>query len=154
VSAVSVMTANNETGVLQPVAAVAELLADRAPRAVLHTDAVAAAPWLDLASWVARADLITISGHKVGGPKGIGARVVRNGAQVAPRWHGGGEERERRRGTPSVAGAVGFAGAVAASAADRGAAVARTEAARARLVAGLVAAAPDAVVMSPVDPHD
>lgn len=152
VGLVSVMLANNETGIVADLATVADVLAAAAPAAVLHTDAVAAAPWLDLVERCRPAQLVTVSGHKVGGPKGIGALVVRAGTPLHPRLLGGGQEQERRSGTPNVAGAVGFAAALAASAAEREATVARVERLRARLLTGLRAGITDLVVVSPDDP--
>ncbi len=112
---VSVMTANNETGAVQPIGAVADLVRKLAPRAVLHTDAVQAAAYLDLAEIAAPCDLVSVSAHKLGGPKGVGALVVRSPHSVAPLLHGGGQEQERRSGTHNVAGVVGFAAALAAA---------------------------------------
>lgn len=154
VGVVSVMAANNETGVIQDLEAVAEVVRQGAPNAALHTDAVAAAPWLDLRVAATPADLVTISGHKVGGPKGIGALVVRAGTALDAVLPGGGQERERRGGTPNLAGAVGLAVALEATAADRVHEAARVEALRQRLVAGLVDSVADLVVVSPHDPAD
>ena len=103
VTVVSVMLANNEVGTVQPLDEVAALVRDRAPGAVLHTDAVQAFPWLDVAALAAGADLVAVSAHKFGGPKGVGALVVREGVRVAPMIHGGGQERDRRSGTYNVA---------------------------------------------------
>ncbi len=92
----------------------------RSPRAVLHTDAVQAVPWLDVAAVTAPADLVAVSAHKFGGPKGVGALVVaRRGPGCTPAVHGGGQERGRRSGTPNVAGASGMAAALAATDAGR-----------------------------------
>jgi cysteine desulfurase len=145
-SLVSVMLANNETGVLNDLGAVAEAVAHRWPGAVLHTDAVAAAAWFDLADRAAPARLVSLSAHKLGGPKGVGALVVRRGTPLAAVSTGGGQERERRSGTPDVAGAVGFAVALAAAASERREVVARLTDLRARLLAGLRAGVPDLVV--------
>ncbi len=93
VGLVSVMLANNEIGTIQPLEAVAGLVRDLAPDATLHTDAVQAAPWLDLAQTARAADLVTISAHKLGGPKGVGVLVAREGAALRPIVHGGGQER-------------------------------------------------------------
>jgi len=140
VGVVSVMLANNETGVVTDLDAVAEVVAahePEVPAVPLHTDAVQAAAWLDLAGCAAAADLISLSAHKLGGPKGVGALVVRAPANVRPLLLGGGQERGRRSGTPDVAGIVGFAAAMEAVAADRDDASERVGALRDRLAEGL-----------------
>lgn len=119
VSLVSVQLANQETGVVQPLSDLAVLVRRHAPRAVLHTDAVQAAPWMDLASEAAAADIVCVSGHKWGGPQGIGAMATRCDLPLRPVLHGGGQERELRSGTQNVAGAVGLAAAARASALSR-----------------------------------
>ncbi|MBO0747367.1 MAG: aminotransferase class V-fold PLP-dependent enzyme, partial [Acidimicrobiaceae bacterium] len=119
VTLVSVMAVNNEIGTVQPLARVAEIARARAPRAALHTDAVAAMPWLDVAEIAAGYDLITISAHKFGGPQGVGALGVREGFDLAALTHGGGQERGRRSGTHNVPGIVGMAAAASATAAHR-----------------------------------
>ena len=139
VSIVSVMTANNENGVVQPIAEVAALVHERAPGAVFHTDAVQAAGWLDLSTAAANADLVAISGHKFGAPIGSGALVVREGTALAPVLLGGGQEHERRSGTPNVAGAMALAVAARLAAEGRGAFVARVAPLRDRLADGLCA---------------
>src|SRR6266540_166550 len=96
---VSVMLVNNEVGTIQPLDRVAGLVRDRAPHALLHTDAVQAVPWLDVAAGTRAADLVAISAHKFGGPKGVGALVVRGNAALAPLIEGGGQERNLRAGT-------------------------------------------------------
>ena len=154
IAVVSAMTANNETGTVQDLAPVAAVVRSAAPGALLHTDAVAAAPWIDLAPVSAVVDLLTVSAHKVGGPKGIGALVVRSRTKLTPLVRGGGQEQERRSGTPNVIGAVGFAAALAACVANRDETVARTEVLRQRLVDGLTSAVPDAVMVSPSSPAD
>ena len=140
VGLVSVMAVNNEIGTIQPLEAVAQLVADQAPGAVVHTDAVQAAPWLDLDAATGAADLVSISAHKFGGPKGTGALALRRGALVRARIDGGGQERGRRSGTPNVAGAVGMAAALAATVSERDVTVARVTALRNRLGDGLLAA--------------
>jgi cysteine desulfurase len=146
---VSVMLANNEVGTIQPLGDVAAVVREHAPRAALHTDAIQGVVWLDAAAAAAPADLVAISAHKFGGPKGVGVLVVRDGTTVEPLLFGGGQERERRSGTHNVAGIVGLAEALRLTTAEREATVARVAALRDRLVAGLVAAVPDVVVTVP-----
>lgn len=112
VALVSVQLANHETGVIQPLGEIARLIRRLSPRALFHTDAVQAAPWLDLADAAAGADLVAISGHKVGGPQGVGALVARRHPALHAILHGGGQERELRSGTHNVAGIVGLGAAV------------------------------------------
>ena len=140
---VSVMTVNNETGVVQPIAAVADLVGELAPRALLHTDAVQAPQWLDLATATAPADLVAISGHKFGGPKGVGALVCRGEPQLVPLVEGGGHELGRRAGTQNVAGIVALAAALRVTHENRERETARIAALRDRLESGLREAVPD-----------
>jgi cysteine desulfurase len=142
---VSMMLVNNEVGTIQPLAEVAEVVRRRAPDAVLHTDAVQALTWVDVAEAAAGADLISVSAHKFGGPKGVGALVVRPGVRLAPRLLGGGQERDRRSGTQNVAGIAAMAAAAAAAVENRDADVGRIGALRDRLVDGLLAAVPGSV---------
>ena len=149
VSVVSVMTANNETGVINDLDAVIDVVRAHEPdlpRTPVHTDAVQAAPWLDLRTAAARADLISVSAHKLGGPKGVGALVVRHGLPLTPLLHGGGQERDRRSGTANVAGIVGFAAALDVTVAARDDDHVRIGALRDRLAAGLAAAVPGLVL--------
>jgi cysteine desulfurase len=127
---VSVMTANNEVGTIQPLPALVASVRDVAPDAVVHTDAVAAAPWLDLTVSSAGADLVTICAHKLGGPVGVGALCFRRDVPLAPLLVGGGQERGRRSGTQDVAAAVGLATALRLAVAERDVAVALTRARR------------------------
>ncbi len=149
VTLVSVMLANNEVGTVTPLAEVAAVVRARAPRAVLHTDAVQGAAWLDVASLAVVADAISISGHKLGGPKGIGALVVREGVGLTPQVLGGGQELDRRSGTPDVAGAAGLAAALVATVAGRSHAARRVAGLRDRLAEGLLAAVPGLVETVP-----
>jgi cysteine desulfurase len=134
---VSVMTVNNETGVRQPLDAVAALVREQAPEAVLHTDAVQAPQWLDLRGATAAARLVAISGHKFGGPKGVGALVVRGGVPLVPLVEGGGHEFGLRAGTQNVAGIVALATALRVTDEQRATEVARIRAQRDRLERGL-----------------
>ena len=137
---VSVMLANNETGVVNDLESVAALLAEAAPDAVLHTDAVQAVAWMDLTEACRSAGLVSLTGHKFGGPKGAGALVVRSGVPLAPVLRGGGQERERRSGTQNVPAIVGLGEAARLVMADRSATLQRVGALRDRLEAGLLAA--------------
>src|SRR5580692_253703 len=138
VTSVAVMTANNETGVLQPLPDLIETIRRRAPNAYVFTDAVQAAPYLDLAEVTGGADLVSVSAHKVGGPVGVGALAVAGRVVLEPRQYGGGQERERRSGTQDVAGAVGLATALRLVAAERATAGPRVAALRDRLRDGLL----------------
>lgn len=142
VAVVSVMLANNEIGTIQPLGAVAEVVRAAAPNALLHTDAVQAFPWVDVRDLASAADMISISAHKFGGPKGVGVLAVRPGVRLAPIIHGGGQERERRSGTHNVAGVVAMVAAAQVTAATRDDTVARVGALRDRLADGLLAAVP------------
>ncbi|HET6811883.1 MAG TPA: cysteine desulfurase family protein [Acidimicrobiales bacterium] len=142
---VSVMLANNEVGVVQPFEAVVEVVRRGAPGALLHTDAVQAFPWLDVADLAAGADMVAVSAHKFGGPQGVGALVVRGERAPAPVIHGGGQERGLRSGTHNVAGIVGMAAAAEATVRQRQFTVARVGALRDRLADGLLRAVPGAV---------
>jgi cysteine desulfurase len=139
VGLVSVMLVNNEVGSVQPLAEIAAVVRERAPRALLHTDAVAAVGWLDVAELGAVADLVSVSAHKFGGPKGVGALVLRDRARLAPVLYGGAQERGRRPGTPGVAGIVGMASALRVATAVRQETVARIGSLRDRLADGLSA---------------
>src|SRR5579875_3124139 len=141
---VSVMTANNEVGTVQPIAEVARVVRALAPRAVLHT-----AAYLDLAEVTAPCDLVSLSAHKVGGPKGVGALVVRSPHDVVPLVLGGGQEQERRSGTHNVAGIVGFATALRAAVAERPTERARVAQLRDRFADAVLGAVPDAIETVP-----
>jgi cysteine desulfurase len=133
---VSHMLVNNETGVIYDLPSVPGLL---------HTDAVAAFPWVDVAGLAAGADLVSISAHKFGGPKGVGALAVRSHVKLRPIIHGGGQEADRRSGTHNVAGIVGMATALRITVEQRAAVVERVGRLRDRLADGLLAAVPGAV---------
>ncbi len=148
-SIVSVMLANNETGVVQPLAEIASIVRAAAPQALIHTDAVQALCWLDLAELAAVADLVSISGHKFGAPKGVGALVVRESHPAAsgltPILKGGGQERGRRGGTHNVAGIAALAVAAELTVAERADQVDRVRRLRDRLADGIVDMVPGAI---------
>jgi cysteine desulfurase len=129
---VSVMTANNETGVLLPVDEIARRLRQENSRAAVHTDAVQALASLPVEVHDSGPDLISVSAHKIGGPQGVGFLFVRDGIELEPVIHGGGQELGRRSGTHNVAAIVGLGAAVAASVADRDGYRTRVAAARDR----------------------
>jgi cysteine desulfurase len=137
VSIASVMAVNNEVGTITDLAPVAEIVRARSRRALVHTDAVQAACWLDLRAVWPHVDLLSLSAHKFGGPKGVGVLAVRDGTVIDPLIVGGGQERERRSGTHNVAGIVAMAVALAATDAERASETERIGALRDRLVAGL-----------------
>lgn len=139
---VSVQWANNETGTVQPVAGAAAIA--RAAGAVFHTDAVQAAGRIPVDATAAGADLLTLSAHKIHGPKGIGALWVRKGQALAPLVHGH-QERKRRGGTENVPAIAGF-GQAAAQAAEFLPAMAGVAALRDRLERAVLAACPRAAV--------
>ena len=112
VGLVSVMAVNNEVGTITDLAAVAAVVREHAPGALLHTDAVQSVCWLDVREIAPLVDLMSFSAHKFGGPKGVGVLTIREGARVAPLVVGGGQERERRSGTHNVAGIAAFEAAL------------------------------------------
>ena len=150
---VSVMYANNEVGAIEPIADIARALRARGRelrrRIPFHTDAVQAASTLPLNVDALDVDLLSLSGHKFGGPKGTGLLYLRRGTPYLEQMSGGGQERQRRSGTEDVAGAVGLALALTLAQAERDTFIARTQPLRARLLAGVQRALPDAIVNGP-----
>ena len=141
---VSVMLANNETGVIEPIAAIAARAHARGMR--LHCDAVQAAGKIPLDIAGLGADYLVISGHKFGGPKGAGALVLSADAPLEPLQRGTAHERGRRGGTENVPGIVGLGVAAASAAAELAAESGRLAELRERLERGLIEALPDAVI--------
>jgi cysteine desulfurase len=144
VALVTVMWASNEVGTVQPLAGVVE--AARARGVPVHSDAVQAVGQLPVDFAATGIDAMTVSGHKVGGPMGVGALVVRREVELVPVLHGGGQEREVRSGTLDVAAIAGFAAAVDAATAARAEEAPRLASLRDALVASVLAAVPDAVL--------
>lgn len=141
---VSIMYANNEVGTVQPVAELAALAKGRG--IPFHTDAVQAAGWLPLDVKALGVDALSISGHKLGAPKGNGVLFVRGRTRTEPLLHGGGQERGRRSGTENVAGAVALATALTLAHADRPALAARVTGLRDRFVAAVLDSVPGALL--------
>ena len=143
---VSVMLANNETGALQPIGEVADLVHEAG--GLLHVDAIQALGKIPFDIKVMKADLVTLSAHKIGGPKGAGALVLAEGAQgLEPLLRGGGQELGRRAGTENVVGIAAFGAAVRAAMASLEGDAARLRGLRDRLEAGLKQT-PDMIVFS------
>ncbi|MGB6550742.1 MAG: aminotransferase class V-fold PLP-dependent enzyme, partial [Xanthobacteraceae bacterium] len=143
---VSLRLANTEPGIIQPVAEAAAIV--HAAGGLLHVDAVQAAGRIDCDIAVLGADLMTLSAHKIGGPKGVGA-LVRRSDDIHlpdPLIRGGGQERGLRAGTENVAGIAGFGAAAAVARRQRAAEAAHMLALRERLEAGLRAIAPEMVI--------
>ena len=154
VAVCSVMWVNNEVGTVQPVPSLAELA--KARGALFHTDAVQGFGKVDLDARRTPFDLLSISGHKFGAPKGIGALFIRRGTPLEPLLHGGTQDRGRRPGTESVAFAVGLAKACELVIAEREAECTRLRALRDRLESLVLTAIPDAVAhgaAAPRAPH-
>ena len=148
VAVVSVIAVNNETGSITPLRDVAGVVRDLAPGALLHTDAVQAVNWIDVAAETADYDLVSVTGHKVGSPVGTGVLVVRDGVELDPLIIGGGQERGRRAGTPDVAGAVSLAVALVEATEQRDESIARLRGLRDGLLDGLKDRLGDRVVVS------
>ena len=146
VGIVAVMAVNNEVGTIQPIEQLAAIVRANAPDAVLVIDAVQAMAWIDVRPLARFADLLALSAHKFGGPKGTGCLVVREGVVIDALIHGGGQERDRRSGTQNVAGIAAMAEAAVITDARRSATVLRVGPLRDRLLAGLCSAIPRAVV--------
>jgi cysteine desulfurase len=146
---VSVMWGNNETGVRQPVREVAAAVREAGPSVAVHSDAVQAVVSEHVSA--GDVDMLTIAGHKLGGPKGVGVLVVREGLALEAMMHGGGQELGRRSGTHNVAGAVGLATALELAAADRERLAAEAGEARRRFEETVLAKVPEARLNAPTD---
>ncbi len=139
---VSVMLANNETGVIEPVAKVAEIAARHG--ALVHCDAVQAVGKIPVRWPILGVDLLTVSAHKFGGPQGIGALLAREDLELSPLIHGGGQELRRRPGTENLAAICGLGAAMAIAVQLDG----KTKALRDRLEKALRSAAPEVVIFA------
>ncbi len=142
VALISVMWANNEVGTLQPID---EVVAIAAPHGIpVHTDAVQAVGAVPVDFAASGVDALTLTGHKLGGPYGVGALVVRREVEVTPISHGGGQERDIRSGTLDAPGIAAFASAVELSVKEQPAHAARVAALRDDLVRRVIEQVPDA----------
>jgi cysteine desulfurase len=145
---VSVMLANNEIGTVQPLAEISRAVSARATeldlRIALHTDAVQGANSLDLDVSALGVDLLSLSAHKFGGPKGAGVLYIRRGTPYQPLLSGGGQERQRRAGTENVASAAATAAALETAQANRKEYARHCRELTTRLVSGITDSIPDA----------
>jgi cysteine desulfurase len=144
VAVCSMMWVNNEIGTIQPVPELAAKAKECG--ALFHTDAVQAFGKIPIDAQTQQFDFLTISGHKFGAPKGIGALFIRRGVHLEPLMHGGTQDRGRRPGTENVAAAVGLARAAELTLAECDAHCARIQRLRDKLEAGILAKVPDAVI--------
>jgi len=145
----SVMLANNEIGTVQPIPQFAAIARDRG--ILFHTDAVQAPSWLPIDVRELGVDLLSLSAHKFGGPKGVGLLYVRAGVKIAPLVSGGGQEFGRRSGTENVLGIAGMARALELAISERPAQSKRVAALRDRLSAGIRASVPAVRVNGSMD---
>ncbi len=137
---VTVMTANNEVGTVQPIREIGDICRERG--VLFHTDAVQAIGALPVNVNDLNADMLSLSGHKFHGPKGVGALYIRKGCRVETLLHGGAQERGRRAGTENVPGIVGLGAAIELAAADIAGAAHHMAALRDRLINGLLERVP------------
>src|SRR3989304_4898320 len=149
---VSVMYANNEVGTIEPIKEVVRIVKARDPHIAVHTDAVQAAGYLDLNVDRPGVDLLSLAGHKIYGPKGVGVLYVRTRPPFLPQTLGGSQEKNRRAGTENVAGAVGMATALRLAEEQRTERIAHVGPLRDRLLQELPPRIPGTHVTGPVDP--
>ncbi|MBI2780366.1 MAG: cysteine desulfurase [Chloroflexi bacterium] len=137
---VAIQLANNEVGTIQPVAAIGKVVREKGPKGCLFlVDAVAGAAWLPIDVEELGADMLALAGHKLDGPKGVGALYLKKGTHILAQLQGGNQERFRRAGTEDVAGAVGMGVAFELAVAERDATVKRVRKLRDRLRAAVLA---------------
>lgn len=144
VAIASVMWVNNEIGTIQPIADLAHRA--KSVGALFHTDAVQAFGKVEIDARKIPFDFLTVSGHKIGAPKGVGAAFVRRGTSIEPLFHGGSQDRGRRPGTENVAMVIGFALAAELAVAERQEEWNKLERMRDRLETALLARIPDAII--------
>jgi len=149
---VSIIYANNEVGSVEPIARAARIVKEKNRHAVFHTDAVQAVGTLDISVDRLGVDMLTIAGHKIYGPKGVGALFVRSRTPFQPQILGGSQERNRRAGTENVAGAVGLAKAMELACGEFESRNAHYRSLRDRLMSELPARIPHTHITGPLDP--
>jgi cysteine desulfurase len=136
---VAIQLANNEVGTIQPIARIGEVVREKGPKGCLFlVDAIAAAAWLPIDVATLGCDLLAVAGHKLDGPKGVGALFLRKGTHILSQAQGGNQERFRRAGTEDVAGAVGMGVAFELAVAEREATTKRVRKLRDRLKAAIL----------------
>jgi cysteine desulfurase len=140
----SAMWVNNEIGTVQPIETLGALAKERG--ALFHTDAVQAFGKVAIDAHALPVDILSISGHKIGAPKGIGAMFIRRGTSIEPLFHGGSQDRGRRPGTENVAAAVGLATAAERAVAERITECERLERMREQLEQAILSRVPDAMI--------
>ncbi len=133
---ITVMTANNEIGTIQPVAEIGAIAREKG--ILFHTDAVQAAGHIPINATEMNIDMMSIAAHKFRGPKGVGALYIRKGVYIPPLLFGGGQENKRRSSTENVAGAVGMAAALEEAAANMSANIEKVTVMRDRLIRELL----------------
>lgn len=143
ITVVSVMAVNNEVGSITPMREVAKIVRAHAPNAILHTDAVQAVCWVDLREISKLVDVLSLSAHKFGGPKGVGVTMIRIGKDLEPLILGGGQERDRRSGTHNVAGIIATATALQSTDSSRQEVAPRIAKLRDRLIDEIKSQLPD-----------
>jgi len=141
---VSIMHANNEIGTIQPIAEIGALCRER--EVIFHTDAVQTVGHVPMSVRELNVDLLSLSGHKFYGPKGVGALFVRKGVRIAPLLHGGGHERGRRSSTENVPGVVGLGQAALLAARDLDWEMKHSAALRDRLIEGVLSSVADSIL--------
>jgi len=149
---VSVMAANNEVGTIEPIAEISRIARAKNRNVVVHTDAVQAAGAIDITPSTLGVDLLSIAGHKLYGPKGVGLLYIKNRTPWQPLILGGSQEKERRAGTENVAGIVGLATAMKLAFDEFEARNAHSRELRNRLLFELPERIPDTVITGPADP--
>lgn len=150
---VSVMAANNEVGTIQPIADISRVAKAKNSRVVIHTDAVQGAGAIDITPSKLGVDLLSIAGHKLYGPKGVGLLYIKNRTPWQPMLLGGSQEKERRAGTENVAGIVGLAAAMQLAWDEFEQRNAHSRLLRDRLLYELPERIPDTVITGPVEPE-